>query len=308
MPAFPCNIDKVPLTKNGFKDATTDPKEFKKLIPKFTSYLLGVPTGNLSGLDVLDIDQQGLNWLSSIRNEIPTTRSHKTRSGGSHIIFNHIEGLCCSVSKIATGVDVRADGGYIIWWPAANLPVENPNIISDWPATILDRLRIPEIGSISMATPNTTRGKSKKWLNWKECQELLTPSEHDDAIIEELYLTILHSALSGSGVAINQDYSVSKFSRESKFTVQAAAQSFIEISKAMPGARNDCLNKKSYALGRLMARSWTNPRSLIRALWRGAVECGLVKDDGVDTTIRTIESGLLAGLKDPYRDLDQRRG
>jgi hypothetical protein len=40
-----------------------------------------------------------------------------------HLIFQHAAGLRCSAEKIAAGVDVRAIGGYVIWWPAAGLPV-----------------------------------------------------------------------------------------------------------------------------------------------------------------------------------------
>jgi hypothetical protein len=35
-------------------------------------------------------------------------------SGGRHIYFAHFDSLRSSTSKIAEGVDVRADGGYVI--------------------------------------------------------------------------------------------------------------------------------------------------------------------------------------------------
>jgi hypothetical protein len=34
-----------------------------------------------------------------------------------HFFFQHAPGLRCSRGLIAPGVDVRADGGYVIWWP-----------------------------------------------------------------------------------------------------------------------------------------------------------------------------------------------
>jgi len=78
---------------------------------------MGVPTGAVSGLDVLDVDAAGLVWLDQNYSRLPATRAHETRSGGRHLLFNHAQGLRCSAGRVATGVDVRADGGYVIWWP-----------------------------------------------------------------------------------------------------------------------------------------------------------------------------------------------
>jgi hypothetical protein len=65
---------------------------------------------------------------------------HRTRSGGLHLIFGNDDGVKCSVGKIARGVDVRAEGGYIIWWPAAGLPVLSDAPIAPWPEWITARL------------------------------------------------------------------------------------------------------------------------------------------------------------------------
>ena len=64
---------------------------------------------------------------------VTPTRPHRTRSGGLHLIFGHYDGLKCSAGKIARGVDVRADGGYILWWPAAGLPMLSDAPIAPWP-------------------------------------------------------------------------------------------------------------------------------------------------------------------------------
>src|SRR5262249_19890833 len=39
----------------------------------------------------------------------------------------------CSASKIARGIDVRAAGGYIIWWPAAGMPMLCDAPLAQWP-------------------------------------------------------------------------------------------------------------------------------------------------------------------------------
>jgi hypothetical protein len=58
-----------------------------------------------------------LVWWFSHRDRLPLTRVHRTRSGGLHLIFRHVPDVRCSAGRIAPGIDVRGDGGYIIWWP-----------------------------------------------------------------------------------------------------------------------------------------------------------------------------------------------
>jgi Bifunctional DNA primase/polymerase, N-terminal len=66
VPSFPCAANKRPATPHGFKEATTDPIELQELWRRFPGPLIGVPTGDFSGLDVLDIDPRhgGDSWLA----------------------------------------------------------------------------------------------------------------------------------------------------------------------------------------------------------------------------------------------------
>jgi hypothetical protein len=94
-----------------------------------------VPTGEIAGFDILDIDPRhgGERWFAEHRDRVPRTRTHKTGSGGLHLLFKHRPGLRCSAGKIAVGVDVRATGGYVIWWPAAGFQAQTDVPISPWP-------------------------------------------------------------------------------------------------------------------------------------------------------------------------------
>jgi hypothetical protein len=98
--------------------------------------LIGVPTGQISGFSVLDVDtakhETALEWWDKNRSRLPTTRQHETKSGGLHLLFKHRGGLRCSTSRIAKGIDVRADGGYAIWWPAAGFSVVDAPL-EPWP-------------------------------------------------------------------------------------------------------------------------------------------------------------------------------
>jgi Primase C terminal 2 (PriCT-2)/Bifunctional DNA primase/polymerase, N-terminal len=126
LPRFPCKLDKSPLTRwRNSASRDVDDTDFP---------LVGVLTGSPSGFDVLDVDIRGLDWFAS--QHLPLTRMHQTRSGGIHCFFRHAQGLRNSTSRIANGVDVRAEGGMIVWWAREGLPVcEAP--IAEWPPWLL---------------------------------------------------------------------------------------------------------------------------------------------------------------------------
>jgi hypothetical protein len=121
---FPCDHDKRPLITAWQRNARrTDHSRWP---------LVGVPTGEVNGFDVLDIDLEALGWRDQNRDRFPLTQVHTTRSGGWHFLFKHHPGLRNSASRIAPGVDVRADGGFIVWWPCAGLPFTSAEL-AEWP-------------------------------------------------------------------------------------------------------------------------------------------------------------------------------
>lgn len=74
LPVFPCGANKRPAISkndggNGFHDATTDSDEIRRLFDRPEARLVGVPTGEASGGDVLDIDPRhgGDVWEAEIR-------------------------------------------------------------------------------------------------------------------------------------------------------------------------------------------------------------------------------------------------
>jgi hypothetical protein len=143
IPCFPCTLSKAPATPHGFKDASNDPLVIRELFRFRPDALIGVPTDGSSGLNVLDVDPRhgGDEWLLENHHRLPPTREHRTRSGGLHLIFRHEATLKCSAGRIASGIDVRAGGGYVIWWPAVGLHILSDAPPSPWPDWLLRRLR-----------------------------------------------------------------------------------------------------------------------------------------------------------------------
>lgn len=136
---FPaCPADKAPAIEDWNKGAaSTDAAQIRKWF-NGTGFLLAVPTGELNGFDALDADprKNGHLWLAENRHLLPATREHTTRSdNGLHLLFNHRPGMRNSTSKIAPGVDVRGDGGFIIWWPGHGYPFHDHSLLRlpEWP-------------------------------------------------------------------------------------------------------------------------------------------------------------------------------
>ena len=68
----------------------------------------------------------------------PRLRVHETMSGGRHWVFRHAPGVRNSAGKIAPGVDVRGQGGYIIMPPSAGYSIVSDVEPAEWPDWLLE--------------------------------------------------------------------------------------------------------------------------------------------------------------------------
>jgi len=189
-PVFPCRTDdKSPLTPNGFKDATTDEKQIRIWWTQYPSAMIGMPTGKASGMWVLDLDVdpgKGLDGIKELEKLIakngplPKTRSSKTPRGGMHLFFAYTGAIIIknSTSKLAPGIDVRGEGGYVILPPSMTADgtsyswCDNSNFAADsW---------IPN--QLTNASPRT-RAWAKNALE-KECAAVAAakPGSRNDAL------------------------------------------------------------------------------------------------------------------------------
>ena len=104
LPCFPCKANKQPACPGGFHAATTDFIELRALWRHYPGQLIGVATGEASGIDVLDIDAprhpEAAVWLQRHGHQLPRTRSHETRSAGLHLLF-------CISRACGAGLDAR---------------------------------------------------------------------------------------------------------------------------------------------------------------------------------------------------------
>lgn len=141
IPVFPCRPDKRPYTPHGLKDASANIDQIGEWIDQYPDALLAVPTGRASKLLAVDIDPDGESWYSDHAEQLACGRVHKTRRG-HHLLYRMPNSdIRNSAGKIAPGVDVRAEGGYIIWWPAHGLEtVGDLEDLTEPPRWLLDVL------------------------------------------------------------------------------------------------------------------------------------------------------------------------
>lgn len=119
---FPCIPGgKKPLTPNGFKNASTDIAQVTKWWRRYPDANIGIATGAVSGLYVIDIDNKdgkdgskNLGELEGKHGKFPGTYTVRTPSGGFHYYFTWLDGLGNSAERLGPGIDTRGEGGYVI--------------------------------------------------------------------------------------------------------------------------------------------------------------------------------------------------
>jgi putative DNA primase/helicase len=112
---------KSPLTKHGYKDATTDERTIRSWWERWPNANVGIATGAASGVVVLDVDPRagGLESLQELMDRhgpLPQTPIVETGGGGLHYYFA-VRGSVRS-RRLAHGLELKADGGYIVAPPS----------------------------------------------------------------------------------------------------------------------------------------------------------------------------------------------
>ncbi|WP_344105845.1 bifunctional DNA primase/polymerase [Myceligenerans crystallogenes] len=125
VPAFPCVPGgKPPFTKRGFHDATTDLGKLERFWRRWPDANLAIPTGRVSGFDVVDVDMHdGTSGRSAFDASLKVGLTSgwaftvRTPSGGLHAYFPNVAEQA-SWACAPAHVDFRADGGYIVVPPS----------------------------------------------------------------------------------------------------------------------------------------------------------------------------------------------
>jgi len=116
---------KHPRVLRGLKEATRDPEKIKHwFADDIERSNIGIVTGEISGITVIDIDiGEGKfgaeSWAEAIKDHgEPDTLMAQTGSGGMHVIFKYNSALKTASNVLGKGIDCRNDGGYIVAPPS----------------------------------------------------------------------------------------------------------------------------------------------------------------------------------------------
>ena len=119
--------DKVPLTRNGCKDATTDAAQIKAWWQQHPNANIGLATGSVSqNVFVIDLDideDRGIDGYHSLEDwqrehgDFPETWTAITGRGGYHLYYRG-NGKIKNRAGIIDGVDIRGNGGYVVAPPS----------------------------------------------------------------------------------------------------------------------------------------------------------------------------------------------
>lgn len=170
------------LAKHGFKDATRDANKIREWWKERPDANIGIATGKVSNLVVLDVDikpekdgSQLLKMIESKYGPLPSTVAVQTGSGGKHLFFKYPDGLQRMQSIEYGGLDIRADGGYVVAPPSLHRSGNRYEImkqgpISQLPLWLLDYARDPQgfVKSLDQAETilhaSSAPGKANEYL------------------------------------------------------------------------------------------------------------------------------------------------
>jgi hypothetical protein len=261
-PVFPCNpANKAPWTTRGFKDASTDPAVIQQFWTAFPDAMIGVATGLVSGIAVLDIDidqSKGIDGESALAsllagNELPATLIARTPRGGRHIYFN-TQGLNVknSAGKLGIGLDVRGDGGYVIAPPSTN-----------------------------------AQGKSYRWEpEWGPIHPV------PESLVRHLTVNRSQNGVTRPATPVGFTPAYGRAALASECDL---------VANTPPGRRNDQLFPSSCRVGELIAGGCLNEDEARAALTAAANAAGLDVDPncGPSGIEKTIDSGIRTGAAHP---------
>ena len=163
---FPVDpTSKAPKTVHGCLDATRDERRILSMWRACPSAGIGVATGKPSGIVAIDVDprsggEDGFAELAGKLGNPGLTVRVLTPSGGYHLWYRApAAAVACSAGRLAPGVDVRGDGGYVVappsvrpdgtgWrWAPGGAPLAE--LEGEW----IDAMRAPAAHERPLATP-----------------------------------------------------------------------------------------------------------------------------------------------------------
>jgi hypothetical protein len=121
------------LVPNGLKNATADPDIVNEWFTGTTPWNIGIATGKVSDIWVIDIDikdgktgDKELEELERRYGRLPKTATVITGSGGKHYYYRYPligedQKIRSVNGALAPGLDIKGDGGYVVAPPSIHI-------------------------------------------------------------------------------------------------------------------------------------------------------------------------------------------
>jgi len=117
---IPVGENKKPLIRwKKYQNEKASEKQIKEWFEKFPSANVGIVTGSISGIVVVDVEKGG-----GVE-DLPPTVISKTGGGGWHYYYKHPGFEVKNATRIRELTDIRGDGGYIIAPPSLHKSGKN---------------------------------------------------------------------------------------------------------------------------------------------------------------------------------------
>lgn len=232
-------MSKLPAIKggHGFKDATDDWPTIEGWIRAYPNCNIGIATGEVSGITVVDIDPRNGGDASIARLAgkgllFPPGPEARTGNNGRHLIFAYEPSVKASKDRLGPGVDLKANGGYIVAAPSVIAKSENgPGGQYRW-------TRPPH--------PRTPLPRLPRWA-----VEMLVPKKPTLPTFQRQHVTTADSA---------------------RRSLEGMAS---RLASAGSGQRNNILNWAAFNAGRLVREGKIGPSEVQSRLLQAALSCGL---------------------------------
>lgn len=165
LPLEPCTPDlagsgKRPITPNGVKNATKDYERFLQLVGDRTDFNIGIATGAINDLVVIDVDprnggRHAMRCNVEAYGKLPKGPVTNTGGGGYHRYFRFADLPAFNGTKLGEGVDIKADNGYVVapssmhasgkrylWREGRRIDkIKTPGLPPRWQAAITGKLK-----------------------------------------------------------------------------------------------------------------------------------------------------------------------
>lgn len=152
-----CNTPRCPspgkhpigsMVPHGVADAQADERATVEWWSVYPDANIGIATGDVSGIVVIDVDLPGLDTLNNLERiygDLTATWAAQTGSGGLHLYYRMPNlDIRNSAGAIGPGIDVRGNGGYVVAPPSLHVSGQRYQWQEGWHPRKVELASVPE--------------------------------------------------------------------------------------------------------------------------------------------------------------------